>query len=393
MRASRTSCRPPTAARQFGQRHARLLRRGLRQRHRRPPRRHQDDHPRRRRAGGFHGGRRAAERGPGGEEGGVRPRRQHSAEGDRAWPLRAADRGAVAALERRERCARTRIPASMTSALTTVARGDGSLIADPHRTIVRDPASWRALWAAHAGPEAPAPAVDFSAVVVAAAFAGERPSAGFQIEIRPGLWEGRRRLLEVVESQPAPGPSPRSDRRRSTSSLPRATMRRSAIRASILRDPSPPVPAPYARRVPQCQIPRPASSSGCGLAYLAGPFSGADPACQRRSAGQFHARSRSSGWEDGAVALGLLAAALPAVVPPFLFTLLLACRRRRGALGRRVSIAVVTPAAAARGRCPRRGALAEKRSRLLTPTSHPRASAARDVRGVVLAVPRVTWSS
>src|SRR5262249_7739013 len=92
------------------------------------------------------------------------------------------------------------IPGAMT--LTTIARGDGSLIAEPHRTIVGDADSWRALWAAHAGPAVAAPEVDFRNLIVAAAFAGERPSAGYRVEIVPGAADS---LVEVIEHRPDPG--------------------------------------------------------------------------------------------------------------------------------------------------------------------------------------------
>jgi uncharacterized membrane protein len=71
----------------------------------------------------------------------------------------------------------------MTLPLTTIARGADSGIVTPRRTIARDAASWRALWAAHAGPTSTAPSVDFSSRMVAAAFAGERPDPGHTIEI------------------------------------------------------------------------------------------------------------------------------------------------------------------------------------------------------------------
>jgi len=67
--------------------------------------------------------------------------------------------------------------------VTTIARGDGSRITEPRRILARSDEEWRALWAAHAGPGAEPPAVDFDTVTVAAAFAGEKPSAGCAIEI------------------------------------------------------------------------------------------------------------------------------------------------------------------------------------------------------------------
>ncbi|MEN3340398.1 MAG: hypothetical protein V7647_4074 [Acidobacteriota bacterium] len=71
----------------------------------------------------------------------------------------------------------------MTIELTPLAQGSDSGIVVARRTIVRDLASWRALWAAHAGPEEVAPDVDFATRMVAAVFAGERPSPGHTIRI------------------------------------------------------------------------------------------------------------------------------------------------------------------------------------------------------------------
>jgi hypothetical protein len=93
----------------------------------------------------------------------------------------------------------------MTFPLTTIGRGDGSGIAEPRRTIIRDRVEWRVLWAAHAGPESEAPVVDFGSHIVAAAFAGERPTAGFQIEIAAVRREGSVQTLVVTERKPPAG--------------------------------------------------------------------------------------------------------------------------------------------------------------------------------------------
>jgi len=69
------------------------------------------------------------------------------------------------------------------SRLTTIARGDGSHVTEPRRVTAGTDQEWRALWATHAGPGTEAPAIDLGAVTVAAAFAGEKPSAGHSIEI------------------------------------------------------------------------------------------------------------------------------------------------------------------------------------------------------------------
>ena len=107
--------------------------------------------------------------------------------------------------QRRHRLARAGVPRPMTSSLTTIARGDGSGIVEAQRTIVRDAGQWRALWAAHAGPAATAPEVDFTARMVAAAFAGERPTPGFEIEITGPARDGQALTLAVTERSPAPG--------------------------------------------------------------------------------------------------------------------------------------------------------------------------------------------
>ena len=93
----------------------------------------------------------------------------------------------------------------MTPLLTTIAKGDGSGIVEPRRTVVGDAASWRALWAAHAGPAEPAPAVDFAADMVAAVFAGERPTPGHEIAITDTRPEGAALGLVVRETPPARG--------------------------------------------------------------------------------------------------------------------------------------------------------------------------------------------
>jgi uncharacterized membrane protein len=93
----------------------------------------------------------------------------------------------------------------MTSDLSTIARGDGSAVMQARRTIVRNAAEWRALWAAHAGPATPEPVVDFEAQMVAAAFAGERPSPGFEIEITGTRRNGPALTVVVEERSPVPG--------------------------------------------------------------------------------------------------------------------------------------------------------------------------------------------
>ena len=93
----------------------------------------------------------------------------------------------------------------MTDGMTTLAKGDASGIVDPSRTVVRDLPGWRALWTAHAGDDADAPDVDFTTRVVAAAFAGERPSPGYDVEIGEPRHEGASLVVPVRETQPGRG--------------------------------------------------------------------------------------------------------------------------------------------------------------------------------------------
>src|SRR5690349_8171962 len=87
----------------------------------------------------------------------------------------------------------------------TLARGDASRIVEPRRMLVRGADEWRALWALHAGPDAELPQVDFASRLVAAAFAGERPSSGYGIEIVGTSDASNGVTLGVNERRPAPG--------------------------------------------------------------------------------------------------------------------------------------------------------------------------------------------
>jgi uncharacterized membrane protein len=69
------------------------------------------------------------------------------------------------------------------STVETLARGDDSRLPEPRRFVVRDPRAFAAVWAAHAGRAARPPAVDFESRMVAAVFAGERPTPGYSVEI------------------------------------------------------------------------------------------------------------------------------------------------------------------------------------------------------------------
>ncbi len=218
----------------------------------------------------------------------------------------------------------------MTVALTTIAGGADSGITAPRRMVVRDRDAWRALWAAHAGPTAAAPAVDFAAHMVAAVFAGERPDAGHAVSITSAhLDEGT--LTLVVEE---PGSSSGS------------------VAAQILVSPfhvvtlarfdgevrfaaagaQPPAAPPAPRRAPRATAAAAPSSTGldpnmaASLAYLAGPFSGGLMLLVERTNRdvRFHA------WQAviGLGGLGVLAvvvlvcAFLTLLISPLLFTVM-----------------------------------------------------------------------
>lgn len=87
--------------------------------------------------------------------------------------------------------------------VTTIARGDASRVSEPRRLLARTDDEWRALWAVHAGPGTEPPAVDLGSVTIAAAFAGERPSAGYSIEISAAEHADQGIRLVVDERGPA----------------------------------------------------------------------------------------------------------------------------------------------------------------------------------------------
>jgi uncharacterized membrane protein len=88
----------------------------------------------------------------------------------------------------------------------TLARGDDSRLVEPRRFLIRDRQAFAAVWAAHAGPNAMLPPVDFDTRMVAAVFAGERPTPGFSVEVtgtrRDGSEPGAGLVVLVDERHP-----------------------------------------------------------------------------------------------------------------------------------------------------------------------------------------------
>ena len=89
--------------------------------------------------------------------------------------------------------------------VSTIAKGDGSGITTPRRVVIRDDEVWRALWTEHAGPAASVPDVDFRTRMVAAVFAGDRPTPGYGVEIVDAQRQANTLGIRVAESRPAPG--------------------------------------------------------------------------------------------------------------------------------------------------------------------------------------------
>jgi uncharacterized membrane protein len=89
------------------------------------------------------------------------------------------------------------------SEVVTIGKGDGSRIVEQRRFVIRDRPAFLAVWTAHAGPDAVAPAVDFDTRMVAAVFAGTRPTPGFDVEI-VGTRREDAALTIVVEERVPP---------------------------------------------------------------------------------------------------------------------------------------------------------------------------------------------
>jgi len=81
----------------------------------------------------------------------------------------------------------------------TLARGDDSRLVQPRRFVIRDRQSFNAVYAAHAGQDAAVPVVDFETRMVAAVFAGERPTPGFSVEVTGTRREGAELVVLVAE--------------------------------------------------------------------------------------------------------------------------------------------------------------------------------------------------
>jgi hypothetical protein len=86
-----------------------------------------------------------------------------------------------------------------------IAKGVDSRIDRSRRVVIRDAASWQALWREHAGLDTSPPDVDFANEMVVGAFAGERLTAGYAITIQSVQPCGKR--VQVTVREAAPGTS------------------------------------------------------------------------------------------------------------------------------------------------------------------------------------------
>ncbi|MBI3552265.1 MAG: protease complex subunit PrcB family protein [Elusimicrobia bacterium] len=62
-------------------------------------------------------------------------------------------------------------------------KGQASAICEKKTVVVKNDKEWGDLWKQHAGEEAKAPKVDFTREMVVAVFLGQRPKAGYQVDI------------------------------------------------------------------------------------------------------------------------------------------------------------------------------------------------------------------
>jgi hypothetical protein len=83
-------------------------------------------------------------------------------------------------------------------------RGGTSGVKESQEVMVRSEAEWNELWSRHS-PGRPVPRLDFSRVMVAAVFMGQKPTSGYAVEIQKVQSNsGRIRVLYHI-TEPAPG--------------------------------------------------------------------------------------------------------------------------------------------------------------------------------------------
>ena len=99
------------------------------------------------------------------------------------------------------------LPPSTDSQFETIDHGIHSGIRDSRQVVIRDPESWRVLWAEHVKgrvPEPPLPPVDFVHEMVIAFFLGEKPTAGYLAKIVNLVVDKEKVTVIVCIEIPAP---------------------------------------------------------------------------------------------------------------------------------------------------------------------------------------------
>jgi len=88
-------------------------------------------------------------------------------------------------------------------AVTTIAQGPLSAIAETKEVVARSTPDWNALWKSHTAAQ-PAPGVDFSVDMVVGVFLGTRPTGGFGVQIVGARRDAAVLVVEYVERRPGP---------------------------------------------------------------------------------------------------------------------------------------------------------------------------------------------
>jgi hypothetical protein len=86
--------------------------------------------------------------------------------------------------------------------ITTVVRGTSSQILEARQVVVQDIDAWRSLWKQHSAVPLPADVPDFARETIAAVFLGQRPTAGYAVDITSVRQEGGVFVVEYVERKP-----------------------------------------------------------------------------------------------------------------------------------------------------------------------------------------------
>ena len=87
--------------------------------------------------------------------------------------------------------------------ITTVVRGSSSQILEARQVVVQNADAWRALWKEHSAVPPPGDVPDFARETILAVFLGQRPTAGYAIEMTSVTQQGGMFVVEYVEHKPA----------------------------------------------------------------------------------------------------------------------------------------------------------------------------------------------